>query len=141
MQHHKPAWWQLLLLAPIMFGLLALEHVFPLPGISDGDVDAGIVIFTFIAMLIWVNGNAGRLEWYYADKDRAFDEYTITVYEPISKAEDAATQPENTVPALKANGNGKTTSNSVAVALSHRPARLFRPRSSVRKEKNKWFHS
>ena len=31
MQSRKPAWWQLYLLVPIMFGLIALERLLPLP--------------------------------------------------------------------------------------------------------------
>ena len=141
MQHPKPAWWQLALLAPVMFGLMALEHIFPLTGISDGDVDAGIVIFTFIAILVWVNQNAGRLEWYYADKDATRDELKITVYEPVAETQDVEVQSDEIAPALKANGNGKNISNSAAIALPHHPVRRFRPRAAVRKEKNKWFRS
>ncbi len=85
MQHPKPAWWQLVLLVPIMFGLLALEHVTPFPGMSDADVDAGILILTFAALLLWLQQNAGRLEWYYVDRDRASSELRITIYEPAAQ--------------------------------------------------------
>ncbi len=62
MTSHKPAWWQLYLLVPIMFGLMVLEHLAPLPRVSDQIVDTVIMALTFGAMLLWVKRNAANLE-------------------------------------------------------------------------------
>ena len=141
MQHRKPAWWQLALLIPIMFGLMALDHVFPLASISDGNVDAGILILTFVAMLVWLNKNGGRLEWYYVDKDRALDNLKITVYEPVSKMQSADMQPEDSTPALRTNGDDRTTLALPFGGSTHQPVRVFRPQPAHRKDKSKWFRS
>ncbi len=84
MRNRKPAWWQLFMLAPLMLVLLAWEHVTPLPGVSDGIVDVGIVVLTFAAMLVWVVANGGALEWYYLDRDETDTSLKVTVYEPAA---------------------------------------------------------
>ncbi len=81
----KPAWWQLFVLVPLMFGLMVVEHLTPLPGISDEIVDVGIVAFTFVAMIGWVQVNGGVLERYEIDRDKSLDDLKITVYEPVSR--------------------------------------------------------
>ncbi len=141
MEYRKPAWWQLVLLIPIMFGLLALEHVVPLPGISDAYVDGGIVILTFAALFVWTWWNSGRLEWYYVDKDESLRNLKVTVYEPVSKMQDAEPQSEDSALVLKRNGNGKNTLDLTLSGSAYQPVRVYRPRSSHRKEKNKWFRS
>ena len=89
MKTHKPAWWQLYLLIPIMFVLIAIESLEPLPGMSNDIVDAGIVVLFFVAVLGWVHLNGGLLERYYMDQDGNYD-LKITVYEPASKPKDDA---------------------------------------------------
>ncbi len=80
----KPAWWQLYLLVPIMFGLLVVEHFVPLPRVSDQIVDGGIVVLTFGAMAGWVHANGGLLERYYMERDGTAHNLKITVYEPAA---------------------------------------------------------
>ncbi len=62
MRDRKPAWWQLYLLVPIMFVLVVLEQLRPLPGISQQAVAAVITLATFGSMLLWVQVNGGMLE-------------------------------------------------------------------------------
>jgi hypothetical protein len=82
MKQRKLAWWQLFALVPIMLGLMVIEQLAPLPGVSPEIVDVGIVLLTFGAMIAWVNINAGLLEWYYIEKDEMQDNFRVTVYEP-----------------------------------------------------------
>jgi hypothetical protein len=89
MQSRKPAWWQLYLLVPIMFGLIALERLLPLPRASDAIVDAAIVVLTYGAMLFWVHINGGLLERYEMERDTSLRHLTMVVYEPICRTEDA----------------------------------------------------
>ncbi len=84
MEHRKLAWWQIYLLVPLMFGLLALEHFFPLPRVSADEVDAGAVVLVFVAALLWVQVNGGLLEWYYIEHDEPHYDLKITVYEPAA---------------------------------------------------------
>lgn len=84
MRTHKPAWWRLYLLIPIMFILIALEGLEPLPGMSNEIVDAGIVVLFFVAVLGWIHINGGLLERYYMEQDGNYD-LKITVYESASK--------------------------------------------------------
>ncbi len=95
MKNQKPAWWQLFVLVPLMFGLIGLEHLAPLPGISDEIVDIGIVSLTFLAMVGWVHVNSGLLERYELDRDKSLDELKITVYEPVSKIRESAKSSED----------------------------------------------
>lgn len=104
MKTRKPAWWQLYMLVPMMFVLLAVQHIASLPGVSDQLVDAGIVVFTFAAMMVWVHLNGGLLEWYEVDKDASFYDLKITVYEPELKA--------------RGNGDGSDVSTSFAMPRS-----------------------
>jgi len=89
MQSRKPAWWQLYLLVPIMFGLIALERLLPLPRASDAIVDAAIVVLTYGAMLFWVHINGGLLERYEMERDTSLRHLTMVVYEPTCNTEDA----------------------------------------------------
>jgi hypothetical protein len=123
MQNRKPAWWQLFLLVPIMFVLLILEHYVPLPGVSAEIVDAGIVVLTFAAMLVWVHVNGGLLEQYEVDSDQASQDLKITVYEPASKAK----------------GDGDGSGNSTPFALPHSEERARDGKVIQLKEKDKWF--
>ena len=84
MQSRKPAWWQLYIMVPIMFVLLAVEHWLSLPGVSPEAVDAAIVVFTFAGMLGWIHLNGGLLEWYEVDRDKSYYDLKITVHEPTS---------------------------------------------------------
>ncbi len=99
MQNRKPAWWQLWMLVPLMFVLMALEHVTPLPGVSDGIVDTGILILTFVGMMAWVHLNGGLLERYGADRDEALQNLKITVYEPAVKNDADQVDPPAATPA------------------------------------------
>ncbi len=81
MKTRKPAWWQLYLLVPIMLGLVALEALRPLPGVSDQIVDAAIVLLFFGSMLFWVHANGGLLERYYMEHDEPYD-FKVTLYAP-----------------------------------------------------------
>jgi len=86
MKNRKLAWWQIFMLVPIMVALVVLEGVDPLPGVSGGTADAGIVVLFFIAMLGWVHLNGGLLERYYMEQDGDYD-LKITVYGPAPKTE------------------------------------------------------
>jgi hypothetical protein len=141
MKHRKPQWWQLYSLVPLMFGLMALEHWAPLPGISDTAVDAGIVVLTFVAMLVWVHLNGGLLEWYYVERGEASSDLKITVYEPASKRQANVKISDDSTHASRTNGNGKSTSGPNAMALPQHPAREFKPRYSRRKGKNRWHRN
>jgi hypothetical protein len=123
MKSRKPKWWQLYLLVPLMFVLFAAEHWIPLPGVSPDLADAGIVVFTFVAMLGWVHVNGGLLEWYEVDQDRSYYDLKITVYEPTSKS--------------KGDGNGSDHSRSFAIPQSF--AHVPDERSIKLKEEQKWF--
>ncbi len=100
MQNRKPAWWQLWMLVPLMFVLMALEHVTPLPGVSDGVVDTGILILTFVGMMAWVHLNGGLLERYGIDRDKALQNLKITVYEPAVKNDVDQVDPPAATPAV-----------------------------------------
>ena len=62
MKRPQPTWWQLYLLIPIMGLLMIVEHLAPLPGVSDQLVDLGIIALVFGAMLFWLKRNAAGLE-------------------------------------------------------------------------------
>ncbi len=85
MKSHKPAWWQPALLIPIMFGLLMLEQLFPLPGVSSKIVDLGIIVSAFAAMRIWVQANEGLIERHDMETDNSLSELQITIYDPDEK--------------------------------------------------------
>jgi hypothetical protein len=123
MKTRKPAWWQLYMLIPMMFVLLAFEHLVPLPGVSDVVVVAGIVVFTFASMLVWVHLNGGLLEWYEVDKDASFYDLKITVYEPE----------------LKTSGNGYGSDESTSFAIPRSFANIPDEQSIRLKEEQKWF--
>lgn len=81
MGSRKIAWWQLYLLAFMMFPLFVLEHFFPVSGVSGEIVDIGIVIFSFGAVMAWVHLNSTLLQVYYDQLDRAGNVIRMTVYE------------------------------------------------------------
>ncbi len=81
MKTRKPAWWQLFLLVPVMLGLVGLEALKPLPGVSDQIVDAAVVVLFFGSVLEWVHMNGGLLETYSMEQDGACD-FKVTVYSP-----------------------------------------------------------
>ncbi len=81
MKTRKPAWWQLYLLVPLMLGLVGLEALKPLPGISDQIVDAAVVVLFFGSVLLWVHLNGGLLERFYMEQDGQY-EFKVTVYAP-----------------------------------------------------------
>jgi hypothetical protein len=122
MQKRKPAWWQLIMLVSIMFGLMVVEHLAPLPGISDQLVDAGIVALAFVGMLVWVHLNGGLLEWYYMEKDGAIPWLKITVYEPVSKTQD----------------DGADSHEATPLSAPRAPIKTRKPRVQS-KGKDKWF--
>ena len=141
MQHRKPQWWQLFALVPLMFALLALEHLAPVPGVSDTVADAGIVVLTFVAMLGWVHLNEGLLEWYYGERDEASSDLKITVYEPASKKQNGKGHSEDSSLAVTLNGSGEGASDTVVRALPPHSVRLYRPQRALKKEKNKWHRN
>jgi hypothetical protein len=84
LQSRKPAWWQLYALVPLMIGLVVIEHLDPLPGVPAKVVDAGIVVLTFGAMLVWVHFNGGLVEYYEMQRDESLRNLKITIYDPQS---------------------------------------------------------
>jgi len=99
MLKHKTAWWQLYLLVPIMFGLMAVEHLKPLPGIPDPIFDATIMILTFGAMLGWVYLNRADLGSGAKAGPRSFK---ITVYEPATNTPSAEWDSDRLIPEMHA---------------------------------------
>jgi hypothetical protein len=99
MQTRKLAWWQLYLLIPIMFGLIGLEVVRPLPGVPSEAVVAGIVLLFFAAVLVWVHVNGGLLEWKAIDEEGSPDHFKVTVIGPDS-AYDGWTNYQDPMPVL-----------------------------------------
>ncbi len=99
MKNRQPAWWQLFLLVPVMFGLFLLETAKPLPGVSDKIVDAGLVVLFFGAVFVWVHLNGGILEHYYIEQDGPYD-FRVTVYGPEKNEQPLPmdTMPEYRVP-------------------------------------------
>jgi hypothetical protein len=87
MKTRKPAWWQLYLLVPTIFVLIAIEGLEPLPGISNNLADAGIVVLFFVVVLWWVHLNGGLLERYYLQQDGNYN-LQVTVYPPTAKPND-----------------------------------------------------
>ncbi len=123
MKNRKIAWWQPFLAAPIGFGLMILEHLHPLPGISNSLVDAVIVILIFAAMLAWVQINSGLLEWYYVQRDESGYDLKITVYEPEAE-----------------NKSQEEADEEAAPANNHRPPLRMRRASIIRsKEQDRWY--
>ncbi len=84
MLKHKPAWWQLYLLAPVMFSLMAIEHLKPLPGVSDQIFDTVVMVLTFGALLGWVYWNRANLRMDDRRGRTSVRSYKITVYEPAT---------------------------------------------------------
>ncbi len=48
-------------MVPFVLALTVLEQIRPLAGISIPIVDAGIMVFAFGAILLWLRSNSGRL--------------------------------------------------------------------------------
>ena len=84
MQQHKPAWWQLYILVPVMLGLILVEQLDPLPGISSEIVDLSVVVLTFGTMLAWMRINSGLIEYDEMEKDESLRYLNITLYDPQS---------------------------------------------------------
>ena len=123
MEIRKPAWWQLYMLIPVMGILLGVEHLAPLPGVSEEVVVVGIVILCFAATALWVHVNGGLLEWYEVDRDESYYDLKITVYEPASKK--------------RRNGNG--SEETIPFAMPHSYANVTGRESLRLKEEGKWF--
>jgi len=83
-QEHKPAWWQLYILVPVMLGLILVEQLDPLPGISSEIVDLSVVVLTFGMMLAWMRINSGLIEYDGMEKDESLRYLKITLYDPQS---------------------------------------------------------
>jgi hypothetical protein len=81
MSQHRPAWWQLYILFPLMIGLILLEQFRPLPETAPELVDVGIVMLSFGAMLGWMRINSGLIESEEMQKDRSLRNLKITVYD------------------------------------------------------------
>jgi hypothetical protein len=84
MQQHKPAWWQLYILVPVMLGLILIEQLDPLPGISPEIADVSVVVLTFGTMLAWMRINSGLIEYEEMEKDESLRHLKITLYDPQS---------------------------------------------------------
>ena len=82
MQQHKPAWWQLYILVPVMLGLILVEQLDPLPGIASEIVDLSVVVLTFGAMWAWMRINSGLVESDEMEKDESLRDLKITLYDP-----------------------------------------------------------
>ncbi len=89
MQVRKPSWWQLYILVFILPAAVLLEQIYPLPGFSAGEVDGGILVLIFVALVGWVQVNAGLIERYEAETHRGRTELKITVYAPHKEAAEA----------------------------------------------------
>ena len=83
-KEHKPAWWQLYILVPVMLGLILVEQLHPLPGIAAEIVDLSVVVLTFGAMLAWMRINSGLIEYDEMEKDESLRYLNITLYDPQS---------------------------------------------------------
>jgi hypothetical protein len=123
MKTRKPAWWQLYVLVPIMSVLLVLEHLAPLPRVSDQAVDAGIVLVAFGAMLVWSHLNAGLLEWNDMERYKRQSQINVTVYEPDDKT----------------NGDEQDHTNISSSIMTRPITRLHGTQSIEMKEEGKWF--
>lgn len=99
METRKPAWWQLYLFIPVMFGLIGLEVARPLPAVSSEAVVVVIVLLFFATVLVWVHLNGGLLERYADDEDGSVDDLAVTVVEPASR-NGAWTSYQNPMPML-----------------------------------------
>ncbi len=62
MQVRKPSWWQLYMLLPILPAVVLLEQLHPLPGFSTGEVDGGILVLIFVALVGWIQVHVGLIE-------------------------------------------------------------------------------
>lgn len=87
MKNRKPAWWQLYLIFPVMFVLLAFERLWPVPWASAEVADAGIVVLSFVAALAWVQFNGGLLEQHDFNPEEYARSLQVTVYRPNSLPE------------------------------------------------------
>jgi len=56
-QDGRPAWWQLLLLMPVMIGLVALEARAPFSEPVHTAATAGILVLTYALVGLWVRAN------------------------------------------------------------------------------------
>jgi hypothetical protein len=59
----RPAWWLLYTLGPMMGGLLLVESHAPLPPSGHTAVQAGIVLFIYGLVWLWLWANALWLMW------------------------------------------------------------------------------
>ncbi|MCI0475656.1 MAG: hypothetical protein L0Y55_05370 [Anaerolineales bacterium] len=80
MQLRKPAWWQLYVLVPLMIGLVFVEHLDPLPGVSPEIVDGMIVLLTFGAMFVWMHVNGSAIEYDEMQRNGSHRNLKITIY-------------------------------------------------------------
>ena len=83
-KERKPAWWQLYILVPVMLGLILIEQLDPLPGISPEIADVSVVVLTFGTMLAWMRINSGLIEYDEMEKDESLRYLKITIYDPQS---------------------------------------------------------
>lgn len=93
MRQHKPAWWQLYALVPLMVGLILIEHWDPFPGVASEVVALGIVVLTFGVMLAWMRLNSGVIEYDEMQRDNTFQHLRITVYDPQADSSQDAEKP------------------------------------------------
>jgi hypothetical protein len=82
MKQYKPMWWQLYILVPVMIGMILVEQLDPMPGISSEFVDLGVVVLTFGMMLAWMRINSGLIESDEMEKDESLCDLRITIYDP-----------------------------------------------------------
>lgn len=86
-RERKPAWWQMFALVPLMLALLIGASQLNLPQWADEVVEIGIVLASFGGMLFWVHINTGPLEREAMEKDNAYDNLRVTIYDPGSRSD------------------------------------------------------
>jgi hypothetical protein len=99
MSQHKPAWWQLYAILPLMAGLLLAELFKPLPETAPEIVDVGIVAICFGSMLAWMRINGGLIESEELEKDESIRDLKITVYDPQTDSMTGAGEVDLALPA------------------------------------------
>jgi hypothetical protein len=81
-KHHKPNWWLLFLLIPLMLALLVVVPQFFRASLSGEIADGTVVVAIFGLMLLWVRANESALVWEEAQKARGT--IKITIIEPAA---------------------------------------------------------
>jgi hypothetical protein len=99
-KEHKPAWWQLYILVPVMIGLILVEQLDPLPGIASEIIDLSVVVLTFGTMLAWMWINSGLIEFEEMEKDESLCYLNITLYDPQTDTSNEVGEPNLWLPSV-----------------------------------------